>query len=90
MGIPDAERLGTLPRVGVGLLSIVTELPPVGGGVCRDDVATDEMEFDLVGLAARTVAAGDAGGIENGLPEDEFCLVSAGAWRTVGVGTGMV
>lgn len=63
LATPDAEMLGTLPRVGVGLLKTVIEVAADGGGVCRDEVATDEIELDRVGLTARIVAAGDAGGM---------------------------
>ena len=53
-----ADRLGTLPMDGVGLLTTM-----VGGGVWASDdcVATDEMELDLDGLTIRRVLGGGEG-----------------------------
>ena len=66
-----AATLGTLPRVGVGLLII-----------CDDCVATDDVELDLVGLGGGN-GAGDAEGAKIGV----LCLSKdTGAEAAVGVG----
>ena len=69
-----AATPGTLPRVGVGLLTI-----------CDDNVATDEVEFERVGLGGGK-GAGEADGASTGVG----CLSNdGGADAAVGVGTGV-
>lgn len=74
-----AATLGTLLRVGVGLLAIIP------AGVCAKDdwVAMDEAEFDLLGLLGRTV---DTGATETAGPV--ATLLRTGAEAVVGVMTG--
>jgi hypothetical protein len=81
---PDiaAPKLGTFPKVGVGLL--ITLGPGVGAK--EDCVATDEVELDLVGLEGRTIGTGDGDG---GTPDERDRTWSAGAVAEVGVGTGV-
>ena len=83
----DAATLGTLPSVGVGLLVITP-----------DCVATDEAEFDLVGLGGR-IPDCDAFGVEPrpGVGAGEFddtkpgggCFSKGGAVAATGVGIGV-
>ena len=97
--LPEAERLGTLPRVGVGLLrmvvvrfvAVLVVVVAEGGGVIRaeDCVATEEIELDRVGLAARIVVAGEAGGTVMGVLEEDNDLAWDGAWMVFGVGSGV-
>lgn len=69
-----AATLGTLPRVGVGLLTI-----------CDDRVATDDVELERVGLGGGS-GAGEADGANTGVG----CLSNdGGADTAVGVGTGV-
>ena len=95
--MPEAEMLGTLPSVGVGLLRmvvvmLVTVWLAEGGGVIRADdcVATDEIEFERVGLTARMGAEGEAGGggLMGKLDEDRD-LACEGVWMEDGVASGV-
>ncbi len=86
LNVPDpvAATLGNAERLGVGLLVML-----FCAGVCANDdmVATDEVEFVLVGLGGRKVDTGDGAG---SIP-DEACRSSdiGGAVGAVGVGCGV-
>ena len=74
-----AVTLGTLPIVGVG--SLITLV----AGVCAKEkvVATDEVEFDLLGLTGRPIA-----GDWEGASMDEEGFAGEEAVAPVGVGNG--
>lgn len=71
-GLP-AATLGTLPRVGVGLLLTI----------CDDCVATDDVELDLVGLG------GGRGAGEGARTGVGCLSKVGGADAAVGVGSGV-
>lgn len=74
-----AATLGTVPRVGVGLVAMI----PVA--VCMNDdcVAMDDAEFDRVGLVGRPGGPGGADTVEAA-----GALAMLGVDTAVGVGTG--
>lgn len=74
-----AATLGTVPRVGVGFVAII----PVAVCINDDCVATDDAEFELVGLAGRPAGAEGAGTVEA-----PGTLATLGVDAAVGVGTG--